>query len=46
MIKRIGVEARPRIEKLLEKRVFLELWVKHDPNWTRRAKHAKALGYC
>jgi GTP-binding protein Era len=46
MIKRIGVAARPRIEKLLEKRVFLELWVKHDPDWPRRAKHLKSLGYC
>jgi GTPase len=46
MIKRIGVAARPRIEKLLERRVFLELWVKHDPDWPRRAKHLKSLGYC
>jgi GTP-binding protein Era len=46
MIKRIGVAARPRIEKLLGKRVFLELWVKHDPDWPRRAKHLKSLGYC
>jgi GTP-binding protein Era len=46
MIKRIGVAARPRIEKLLEKRIFLELWVKHDPDWPRRAKHLKSLGYC
>jgi GTP-binding protein Era len=46
MIKRIGVAARPRIEKLLDRRVFLELWAKHDPDWPRRAKHLKSLGYC
>ena len=45
MIKRIGVAARPRIEALLGRRVFLELWVKHDPDWPRRAKHLKSLGY-
>jgi GTP-binding protein Era len=45
MIKRIGVAARPRIEALLDRRVFLELWVKHDPDWPRRAKHLKSLGY-
>jgi GTP-binding protein Era len=46
MIKRIGSEARRRIEERLGRRVFLELWVKHAPNWPRRAKLLKSLGYC
>jgi GTP-binding protein Era len=46
MIKRIGSAARPRIEELLGRRVFLELWVKHAPDWPRRANLLKSLGYC
>lgn len=33
-IKEIGTEARLEIEKLLEKKVFLKLWVKVVPGWT------------
>jgi GTP-binding protein Era len=46
MIKRIGSAARPRIERLLGRRVYLELWVKHAPDWPRRANLLKSLGYC
>jgi len=35
MIRRIGTEARYDIERLLGKRVFLELIVRVHPNWTR-----------
>lgn len=45
MIKRIGVAARPRIERLLGRKVYLELWVKHVPDWPRRANLLKSLGY-
>jgi GTP-binding protein Era len=45
MIKRIGSAARPRIERLLGRRVFLELWVKHVPDWPRRSNLLKSLGY-
>ncbi len=45
MIRRIGSLARPRIEALLGRRVFLELWVKHAPDWPRRANLLKSLGY-
>jgi GTPase len=46
MIRRIGSEARRRIEARLGRRVFLELWVKHVPGWPKRAKLLKSLGYC
>jgi GTP-binding protein Era len=46
MIKRIGSTARPAIESLLGRRVYLELWVKHVPDWPRRANLLKSLGYC
>jgi GTPase len=45
MIKRIGSAARPRIERLVGKKVYLELWVKHAPDWPRRANLLKSLGY-
>jgi GTP-binding protein Era len=46
MIKRIGSTARPAIESLVGRRVYLELWVKHVPDWPRRANLLKSLGYC
>jgi GTP-binding protein Era len=44
-IRRIGSQARPGIEALLGRRVFLELWVKHAPAWPRRPNLLKSLGY-
>jgi len=46
MIKRIGSTARPALESLVGRRVHLELWVKHAPDWPRRANLLKSLGYC
>jgi GTP-binding protein Era len=45
-IKEIGIAARPEIERLLGRRVHLELWVKHAADWSRRANLLKSLGYC
>lgn len=45
MIKRIGVAARPQIETLLGKHVYLELWVKYAPDWSRRPNRLRSLGY-
>jgi GTP-binding protein Era len=45
-IKRIGSAARREIEALLGRKVFLELWVKCEPGWTRRPNRLKSLGYC
>ncbi|MEM7480074.1 MAG: GTPase Era [Acidobacteriota bacterium] len=33
MIKKIGTEARKDLEQLLGRRVYLDLQVKHEPNW-------------
>jgi GTP-binding protein Era len=35
MIKEIGVRARPEVEALLGRHVFLELQVKVKPRWRR-----------
>jgi GTP-binding protein Era len=45
MLKSIGSAARVDIEKLLNARVFLELWVKVRRNWRNDARLLKDLGY-
>lgn len=45
MLKTIGEKARYKIEKQLDKRVFLELWVKVKKNWRRDPQALKMLGY-
>jgi GTP-binding protein Era len=42
-LKQIGTDARLEIEKLLERKVFLELWVKVSPGWTDDADQVRAL---
>ncbi|NJO05469.1 MAG: KH domain-containing protein [Chloroflexaceae bacterium] len=45
MLKRIGSAARPDIERLVEQRVFLDLWVKTRPNWRNDTAALGWLGY-
>ncbi len=45
MLKRVGIEARLDLEKLLEKKVFLELFVKVDPEWRDNDSKLKRFGY-
>jgi GTP-binding protein Era len=45
MIKEIGIRARREIERLVDARVHLELWVKVEPRWSKRPARVKALGY-
>jgi GTPase len=45
-IKAIGIHARREIERLLGRQVHLALWVKIDPDWLRKPKRLKSLGYC
>jgi GTP-binding protein Era len=45
MLKSIGSAARLDIEKLLNTKVFLELWVKIRRNWRNDARLLKDLGY-
>jgi GTP-binding protein Era len=44
-VKEIGKRAREALETLLETRVYLELWVKVEPNWAQRPRRLAALGY-
>jgi GTP-binding protein Era len=44
-VKRIGIRARQALEALLGNRVHLELWVKVEPNWTKRRRRLESLGY-
>jgi len=44
-IKRIGRDARMKIERLIDKKVFLDLFVSVKPNWTSDKKVLDDLGY-
>jgi GTPase len=44
-LKRIGETARKEIEAFLERRVFLELWVNVEKNWTQDPRALSRLGY-
>jgi GTP-binding protein Era len=45
MLKSIGSAARSDIEKLLNTRIFLELWVKVKRNWRNDKRMLKEFGY-
>ncbi len=45
MIKALGQEARKDIERLLGTRVYLELFVRVDKNWSQNERMLKELGY-
>jgi GTP-binding protein Era len=45
MIKQIGSAARLEIEKFLEQKIFLELFVKVRPNWRENELYLKEYGY-
>jgi GTP-binding protein Era len=42
-IKKISTEAREQIEALLERKVYIRLWVKVVPGWTRDPVKARQL---
>jgi GTP-binding protein Era len=44
-LKRIGAEARQELERLLDARVFLELWVKVKSGWADDEAHLRSYGY-
>jgi GTP-binding protein Era len=44
-LKKIGVAARKEMETLLRTRVFLELWVNVEKNWTQDPRVLNRLGY-
>ncbi len=45
MLKRVGTEARKDIETFFEKRVYLEMFVKVEPNWRNRENKLREFGY-
>ena len=45
MIKTVGQEARKDIERLLGTRVFLELFVRVDKDWSQNERMLRELGY-
>jgi GTP-binding protein Era len=44
-LKRIGSEARQEMERLMEAKVFLELWVKVRSGWADSEEHLRSYGY-
>ena len=44
MLKKIGTEARLEIEKITEKKAFLELYVKVEKNWRKNSKLVEKWG--
>ncbi|MFC3196532.1 GTPase Era [Parapedobacter deserti] len=45
MIKKVGTYAREDIEGFLQKKVFLELFVKVIPDWRKKDNYLKRFGY-
>ena len=44
-LRQIGAAARKEIEALIDGKVYLELWVKVEPQWRRNEQSLKRLGY-
>lgn len=45
MLKKVGMEARKDIEKFVDKKVFLETFVKVLPDWRSKKNYLKSFGY-
>lgn len=45
VLKSVGYEARQEIERLVDRRVFLRLWVKVKEGWSNSESDLKTLGY-
>jgi GTPase len=44
-LKQIGADARHEIQRLIDAKVFLELWVKVRKNWRHDARELRHMGY-
>ena len=44
-LKRIGTEARQELEKLLDAKVFIEIWVKVRSGWADDETRVRSFGY-
>lgn len=45
MLKKVGTYARKDIEEFLQKKIFLEIFVKVIPDWRNRKNYLKQFGY-
>ncbi len=45
MLKKVGTDARIDIEKLIDKKVYLQLWVKVKKGWSDSERALKSLGF-
>ncbi len=45
MLKKIGTSSRKEIERMLDKKVFLNLWVKVKTNWRQNLQELNTFGY-
>ncbi|MBN1113868.1 MAG: KH domain-containing protein, partial [Oligoflexia bacterium] len=45
LLKKIGTQSRNDIEKLVDNRVYLELYVKVKKDWTKDEKALREFGY-
>ncbi len=45
MLKEVGTESRKEIEELLDKKIYLNLWVKVKEKWRKKKPFLKELGY-
>lgn len=45
MLKKVGIQARQDIEKFFGKSVYLEMFVKIEPNWRNREAKLRQFGY-
>ena len=44
-LKRVGIQARKDMEKFFEKKVYLKMFVKVDPDWRENKRELKKFGY-
>jgi GTP-binding protein Era len=44
-IRKLGAISRKKIEGFLERRVYLDLWIKVLPDWRKKRGHLKRLGF-
>ena len=44
-LKKVGTEARIDMEDFFQKKVFLSLYVKVDPDWRESRKELRRFGY-
>ncbi|MDV3164671.1 MAG: KH domain-containing protein, partial [Candidatus Phytoplasma australasiaticum] len=44
MLKKIGIEARKDIEQILNKKIYLDLWVKVEKKWRNNINSLRKIG--